>query len=80
MDYCYVVQPSQLLLSVILVKTKRNIGFAPPVLAFQTRMEILPVWRGRGGGGRETGTPIRFLRQMLNSLNLNRRINMSHTC
>ena len=29
MDYCYVVQPSQLLLSVILVKTKRNIGFAP---------------------------------------------------
>ena len=34
----------------ILVKTKRNIGFAPPVLAFQTRMEILPVWRGEGGG------------------------------
>ena len=35
----------------ILVKSKRNIGFAPPVLAFQTRMEILPVWRGEGGGG-----------------------------
>ena len=71
MDYCYVVQPSQLLLSVILVKTKRNIGFAPLGSRLSNENGNFACFL--------TGTPVRFLRQMLNSLTLNRRMNMSHT-